>query len=281
MDEGLPLRDGDAAAPDQARLPSYRALLLVQVAAAGFFGAFPFLFPEAFASVFGFAGSEPFIYRLLGAASLGYAAAALLGFRRPRWAEHRIPAVATLTFNLAAVVAAVISLLAGDRQFLVYFILAAAAAFSLITAYWLVRDSGPISPAAPAVGTSFRGLLALGTAAAAFFGLVPLLAAEPFAALAGFVADDLFVYRLAGAAALGYATAGLLEVREAGAAAIHLQVRAALVFNALSAVAAAIYLLGGGGSPVGWIILVAAAGFTIGFAWWLAATPASTDTSRG
>jgi hypothetical protein len=271
MHEGIPLRAAPPA--DQAQLGIYRALLLVQVAAAGFFGVFPFLMPDTFAALFGFAGDEPFIYRLLGAASLGYAAAALLGFGRPAWAEHRIPAVATLTFNLGAVVAAVVSLLAGDRQFLVFFILAAASAFSLVTAYWLVRDVGPAPPTEPALGPVFRILLAVATAAAAFFGLVPLFAPEPFASVAGFATTDLFIYRLAGAAALGYATAGVLEVLASSGAAIRLQVRAALVFNALSAVAAAVYVVGGGRSFLGWLILAAATTFTVVFAWWLAVTP--------
>jgi hypothetical protein len=264
---------GTADEPDQAQLPVYRALLLVQVAAAGFFGVYPYLFPESFASVFGFEGAEPFIYRLLGAASLGYAAAALIGFRRSIWSEHRIPAVATLTFNAAAVVAAVISLFSGDRQFLVYFILVAASAFILIAAYWLVRNQGPPPPLTPRLGGAVRALLAAGTAAAAVFGIAPLLAPEAFASLAGFAQSDLFIYRLAGAATLGYATAGVLEVISTAAATVRLQVRAALVFNALGAIAAVIYLADGGTSWVAWVILVAAGAFSVAAAWWLAVTP--------
>lgn len=264
---------GTADQVDQAQLPVYRALLLVQVAAAGFFGAYPFLFPDSFASVFGFDGAEPFVYRLLGAASLGYAASALIGFRRPIWSEHRIPAVASLTFNAAAVLAAVISLLSGDGQFLVLFILVAASAFSLITAYWLVRNQGPPASPTPEIGGAVRALLAGGTAAAAFFGLAPLLAPQTFASVVGLAESDLFIYRLAGAATLGYATAGVLEVMSTAATTVRLQVRAALVFNALGAVAAAMYLLDGGTSFIAWVILAAAGAFSVAAAWWLAVTP--------
>jgi hypothetical protein len=62
-------------------------------------------------------------------------------------------------------------------------------------------------------------------------------------------------------------------IQDPGAAAIRLQVRAALVFNALGAIAAAMYLLGGGTSWVAWVILVAAGGFSVAAAWWLAVTP--------
>src|SRR5437667_2205690 len=79
-----------AALPDQATLPIFRILLVVQVLAAGFFGLLPFLLPETFASGAGFVGDEPFIYRLAGAATLGYAAVALIGSVRPAWYRLRI-----------------------------------------------------------------------------------------------------------------------------------------------------------------------------------------------
>ena len=267
---------------DQAQLPIYRYLALVQVAAAGFFGIYPFLFPDSFASVFGYEGAEPFVYRLLGAASTGYAAAAILAFRRPIWAEHRIPIVASLTFNAAAVLATLLALLIdGEPRFLVFFILVAASVFSLITAYWLVRDEGPAAPDSPRVTAPVRVLLAVATLAALAFGVLPLLIPNLVASATGFAVADLFIYRLAGAATLGYATAGVLEVRARAASEIRLQVRAALVFNVLSAIAAVIYLIGGGQSPIGWVILVAATGFSVAAGWWLAATPESATNAAG
>ena len=259
---------------DQAQLPIYRALALVQVAAASFFGFYPYLFPESFAAVFGYEGAEPFIYRLLGAASTGYAAAALLAFRRPIWAEHRIPIVASFTFNAAAVLAALLALLVdGEPRFLVFFILLAASVFSLITAFWLVRDEGPAAPDSPRITALVRALLAVATLAALAFGVLPLLIPDAVAAVTGFAVTDLFIYRLAGAATFGYAVAGILELLARSAAEIRLQVRAALVFNVLSAIAAAMYLVGGGQSPVAWVILVAATGFSMAAGWWLAVTP--------
>src|SRR5439155_16216150 len=72
-----------AALPDQATLPIFRILLIVQVLAAGFLGLVPFLVPDTFALGAGFVGDEPFIYRLAGAATLGYAAMALIASVRP------------------------------------------------------------------------------------------------------------------------------------------------------------------------------------------------------
>jgi hypothetical protein len=74
---------------------------------------------------------------------------------------------------------------------------------------------------------------------------------------------------MAGAATLGYAAAGILQLQARAAGAIRLQVIAALVFNALSAVAVVIYLAGGGSAPIAILIGVAATAFSVAFAAWL------------
>lgn len=267
------LATADAPDTDQATLPIFRALLAVQALAAGFFGIAPFVAPEAFATFGGLEGSEPFVYRLAGAATLGYAVAALLGLRRPRWEALRIPMVATCTFNGGAVLAMLLSLAGGESTWIVWFILIAASAFTLFSGYWLVRDQGgrPTDGHAPLGGT-FRIVLMLATVAATAFGVLPLVAAEPIASLTGFDTSELFPYRLAGAATLGYAVAGVLQVRARSADAIRLQVIAALAFNAFSAVAVALYLGAGGGSPVAILIGAAATAFSLAFATWLIQT---------
>jgi hypothetical protein len=259
---------GDSA--DQTRTPFFRAVLLIQVAVGGLFGLVPFAVPAASADLSGFTGAEPFIYRLAGAASLGYAVAAGVALANARWHQLRIPMVATLVFNLSAVVAALLSVAEGDRQFVVFLILVAAAAFSLVSAYWLVRNEGPPPPSDdPGIAGWFHVALAAATAAALIFGLGPLLVPQQLAEFGGFADADRFVYRMAGAATLGYAVAGVLQIRAHHRAEIGLQVVAALVFNALSAVAAILYVAGGGRSLVAFLILGAAAFFSLVFAVWL------------
>jgi hypothetical protein len=255
--------------PDQATLPIFRILLLVQVAAAGFFGLLPFLVPDAYASGAGFTGREPFIYRLAGAATLGYAVVALVAFARPAWYQLRIPVTATLTFNAAAVIGSLMSLAAGETQFVVFFVAVAASAFTLLAGYWLVRDRGPEDPLGEPVEPWFRAVIAVATLAATFFGLAPLVAPEQFASLAGFATDDVWIYRLAGSATLGYAVAGLVSLFARTKGEIALQTRGALTFNALSAVAALFYILDGGRSPVAWLIGVAATAFSVAFISWM------------
>ncbi|HEV2014547.1 MAG TPA: hypothetical protein VGR77_11795 [Candidatus Dormibacteraeota bacterium] len=261
---------------DQGRLGSFRALLLVQAAVAGLFGLSTFLAPERFAAFTGYTGHQPFFYRLVGAATLGYGVVALAAYwERVPWQQVRIPIVAAFTFNLAAVVASLLSLADGDRQPLVYFVLVAAAAFTVVAAYWLRRNQGIPLAENRRISSNFRAVILMATAAAAFFGVVPLLLARPLASAAGFKTDDLFILRGAAAATLGYAVAGVLQLRSSVWSAIRLQVIAALVFNGLSVIGAALYLLSGGRSLVGWLILVAATIFTVGLAWGFGAVRAA------
>jgi hypothetical protein len=80
-----------------------------------------------------------------------------------------------------------------------------------------------------------RWLLVLPIIGGAIFGLFPLLAPGQFAAITtGYPGNDAFIYRLAGAATLGYAVALILGVRQGTWAAVRLMVIAVLTFNLAS-----------------------------------------------
>jgi hypothetical protein len=132
----------------------------------------------------------------------------------------------------------------------------------VLIAYWLHRDHGDRSLEGPELEPAFRVVLVLATVAAALFGVGPLLLPRTLTELAGFAGTDLVIVRLAGAAALGYAVAGVFQILVNRWAEIRLQVIAAIVFNALSAVACAVYLAGGGRSLLGIVILLASTAFT-------------------
>jgi hypothetical protein len=276
MDPGI--THAGAPTSDQATLPIFRALLAIQVLAAAVFGLWPFVAPEAFAALGGLRGTEPFIYRLAGAATLGYGVAALFALGRPSWERVRIPIAATTAFNAAAVLAMFLSIADGETPWIVWLILAAASVFTLLGGYWLIRNQGPAEERPHPVGGRFRLVLGVATLAATIFGVVPLLAAEAAASLAGFDTAELFPYRMAGAATLGYAVAGVLQLRERAAGAVRLQVVAALVFNACSALAVALYLLGGDSAPVAILIGAAATAFSVAFAAWLLQVRSNTST---
>lgn len=259
-----------AEAVDQGRLPLFRLLLLVQVLAAGFFGLVPLAAPETFAAVFGYRGAEPFIYRLAGAATFGYAVVGLLGAARPGWRPLRIPLIGTFTFTIAAAAGCLISLGEGDASLLVIVVLVAATSFAALAAYWLYQDEGPGPGDGGRLEPGFRATIGLATVSAAVFGLVPLLMADAFADLFRLAPSDLVIYRLAGAATLGYAVAGVFQLLVNRWDAIRYQVVGAIAFNALAAVSAAIYLARGGTSLLGLVVLLAAGFFTFALTGWAA-----------
>jgi hypothetical protein len=169
-------------------------------------------------------------------------------------------------FNAGAVVATLLSVLEGDRNFWVLFILVAAAVFVVVIAFVTRRDLGPAAPADPMIDGPARILLAIASLAAAVFGLLPLFLAPTMIELTSLGEGDVFVVRLAGAATFGYAFGGYLSLRSGRWEAIRLQNLAAITFNALAATAGLIYVTSGGDSPVVWLILVAATVFAVGLA---------------
>jgi hypothetical protein len=259
---------GGPAGPDQAQRPIFRALLFVQLLAAVVFGVIPFALPGTFASLFGYRGDVPLIFRIAGAATAGYGVTAIVGLvQRSTWGELRIPIVATLGFNLTAVLASILAIAGGDRSILPVIVLLAAAAFSVLSANWLRLDVGAPAADEPAISQPFRIVLALATLSAAVFGLLPLLIPGTFASLFGVAGTDVYIFRVAGAATFGYAAAGVMEFRAVGHRSIRVQNLAAIGFNALGAIASLIAIVGGDGGVLAPVILVAATFFAISLTW--------------
>ena len=81
------------------------------------------------------------------------------------------------------------------------------------------------------LNTLERLLLLLPTAGGLVFGVLPLLLGGAFGAALGYPGNDSFVYRLAGAATLGYAVALILGLRQGDWAPLRLVVIGTLTFN--------------------------------------------------
>ena len=90
-----------------------------------------------------------------------------------------------------------------------------------------------------------RILLLLPTAGGLVFGLFPLLLGGAFGSILGFPGNDSFVYRLAGAATLGYAVALILGLRQGEWAPLRLVVISTLIFNLASIFACIVQLIAG------------------------------------
>ena len=258
----------DASGKDQAQHPVFRLLLGVQVLATVVFGLVPLLLPTAFAGVTGYSGDDELIYRLAGAATTGYFVAAIAALAlRPSWVDLRIALVATATFTAAAVLGCLLATAGGDAHWVVLVVLIAAAAFVIAAGFWLWRNDGPEMPAGAAIDGTSRAILALASLSAALFGLLGLLAPAQFASIFSLAGTDAWIYRMAGAATLGYAVAGVLEVRAAGHRRIAVQNLAAVAFNATSAAACWLSVVTGGGGLAAPVIAVAATLFTVLLIW--------------
>ena len=95
------------------------------------------------------------------------------------------------------------------------------------------------------LNTLERLLLLLPTAGGFVFGVLPLLLGGAFGAALGYPGNDSFVYRLAGAATLGYAVALILGLRQGDWAALRLVVIGTLTFNLASIYACVAHLMAG------------------------------------
>jgi hypothetical protein len=90
-----------------------------------------------------------------------------------------------------------------------------------------------------------RLLLLLPTAGGLVFGVLPLLLGGAFGAALGYPGNDSFVYRLAGAATLGYAVALILGLRQGDWAPLRLVIIGTLTFNLASIYACIVHLMAG------------------------------------
>jgi hypothetical protein len=100
-----------------------------------------------------------------------------------------------------------------------------------------------------------RVLLLLPIAGGLVFGLGPLLLGGAFGAALGFPGNDSFIYRLAGAATLGYAVALIMGLREGDWAPLRLVLIATLAFNLASIYACVVQLVAGDKNILVYLIL--------------------------
>jgi len=123
-------------------------------------------------------------------------------------------------------------------------------------------------------------LLVLLILAGLFFGLAPLLLPRQFGDITGFRAQDLFLYRLAGAATLGYGVALLVGFR-ASWRELRILIASTAVFNGASIVACVVAIAQGGAQWLVYVILLASILFTAGTLALLANPPVEPGESAG
>ncbi len=219
-----------------------RGLLFVPLAAGIIFGVLPFFMGGAFGRAVGYLGNDTFIYRLAGAATLGYGIAYILGLRQSDWAPLRLVVIATLTFNIASILACVMEMVSGTANWFSYMITGASTILIAIPGWVLSQHSGAQRPAADVSAGTIRGL-GLGVVLSGAFGLLPLFVPVLLAQLVGYKGTDVFIIRQAGAASLGYAVMAFFGIRSGAWQELRLPTVMALVFNGFGLIAAILAFL--------------------------------------
>lgn len=106
------------------------------------FALVPLFFPLAFAHAFSLPATDLLLYRLGGAELAGYVVLGSLEIQSRNAAEIRPAAIMVLCFNVVAVVASLLALIAGERSSLTYVVTAVSGAVAIITVFALARRAG-------------------------------------------------------------------------------------------------------------------------------------------
>lgn len=222
-----------------------RTLLILPLIGSAFVGLILLLLPTLLAQLVGYSGNDLYIYWLTGAATIGYPIALTVGLRQNSWRAIRLLVVAFFTFGLASLYACFADILSGSAHSVVYVVLALTLLFVAITGSQLYSQRTNTAMQEAPVAKWVIWVLIVAIFLASIFGLVPLLFPTAFAHILALKGTDVFIYRQAGAATLGYAIMGVYELRSRRWSEMRLPVLMATAFNGISLIASIVALLQG------------------------------------
>lgn len=221
-----------------------RALLVIPLLVGFVLGILALFWGAQLAALTGGTGKDVYLYRLTGAVLLGYVPGLLLTILNGVWTPARIVVIATLVFGLGLLYAVAVALLSSVAEPIVWLI-AVTAALTVAITLWLLNQHRDIARPSADIAKWVLYLLVFLTAAAFGTGALFTFAPVQTSQLFGFVGADDFVYRLGGAATLGFAVMGVFELRSRAWREIHLPSINAMVFNGISFVATLLAILAG------------------------------------
>jgi hypothetical protein len=225
---------------DDASLNTIDRLLLVVPMIAGLFlGLAPWLITVQYANLMGYGGNDRFFYWLAGSAALGYGVSLSVGIREGSWRGLRSVVIATLVFNLVTIYACAVEAVGGTATGFIYLLAAAALVQVAITIFLLFEHRGAaFGPPNIPGGLAALAVMWIAIIAASFFGTLGAFLPVATTHFFGYAGTEVFLYRLAGAATLGYAIMGLFNIRSRNWKEVRLPVLTAIVFNGVSFLAA-------------------------------------------
>ena len=237
-------------------------LLLLPVAASAFVGLFQLLLPGLLARLTSYSGNDVIAYWLSGAATFGYAGAFSLGLRQRRWSAIRLIVIAFFTFGIGSLYACAVDIVGGVAKSVVYVVLALTLLFVSITGTLLYRHRSE-NKGRPDTARWLAVFLVIASVLAAIFGLLPLLFPGLGTTLFHLKGTDVFIFRQAGAASLGYAVMGVFELRSRNWQELRWPLVMGGIFNALSFVVSVVSLATGGPLLLSLLVMLATFGVTV------------------
>jgi hypothetical protein len=158
---------------------------------------------------------------------------------RGSWRGLRAVVIAEVVFNLVTLYACALEFTGGSATGIVPVIVAASLAQLAIAVGLLVEHrAAPFGPADIPGGRAAVAVMVIAIVAASVFGLLGAFLPVATTHFFGYRGTDVLVYRVAGAATLGYAVMGLFNVRSRHWGEVRLPVLMAIVFNGVSFCAA-------------------------------------------
>jgi hypothetical protein len=221
------------------RLDGLDRLLLISPTLAGLgLGLFPLLAAPLFARLTNYPPNDILIYWLAGAGTLGYGVALALGLLQSDWTGLRFPIIAGLCANVLVTIASIVEVAQGrgENRPAVYLVLVLATLIALCYVALLYRHRGAVRPEPDATARWLFPFFIFGAIAALATGLLGYFGVELFKPVFGMNAVNPFIYRILGAATIGYGVMGFYQATSQRFA----ELRLALVMGALFNICAVI-----------------------------------------
>jgi uncharacterized membrane protein YuzA (DUF378 family) len=237
-----------AAPTTTQRLDGLDRLLLILPILAGLgLGLFALFAAPLFAHVTNYPPNDILIYWLAGAGTLGYGVALVLGLLQGDRTGLQFPIIAGLCANVLVTIAAIVEVAQGrgENGPAVYLVLVLSTLIALCYVALLYRQR---SAARPEPDTTARWLFPFfifGAVAALATGLLGYFGVELFKPLFGMDAVNPFIYRILGAATIGYGVMGFYQATSRRFAELRLALVMGALFNTCAVILGILALVSG------------------------------------
>lgn len=241
-----------------------RALLIIPVLYFLVLGVLMLFAPTQFAALFGYSLKNLYLYALVGAVTVGYLPGLVFAILQGEWSPVRIVIISLLVFGVASLFGIAVAFVTGQANSFAYLMLIVSVLIIGMSA-WMLNAHRDGSRLAPDTGAWLKYLVIFLTIAAFGTGTLFTLAPAQVSQLFGFNGTDELVFRFGGAATLGFAVMGVIELRNLSWREIRIPSLNALMFNGVGLVATVLSILRGDPILLLLVILLVNVVATVGY----------------